>query len=109
MSSPPKVNYRAIAQLKSFEELLERRRRFGRVALGGAILWFGGFILLTCYAHSFMGTLIVPGLSVAYVLGLSQFVMVWAITAAYLHASTKTFEPLQEQVVAHELAMEPAA
>lgn len=94
-----RIDYAAVAKSPAFQELVARRRRFVTTALAFAVAWFGTFVLLTAYAHEFMQTIIVSGLSVAYVLGLSQFVLVWALTAAYLRTSTSTFEPLQAGVV----------
>jgi uncharacterized membrane protein (DUF485 family) len=95
-----RIDYASVVQSPAFQELVARRRRFVSTALTIAVAWFGTFVLLTAYAHGFMSTILVPGLSVAYVLGLSQFVLVWVLTAAYLRASTRTFEPLQARVVA---------
>lgn len=94
------VDYKVIAQSAGFQNLVARRRTFVTAALGLAAAWFGSFLLLTCFAHGFMQTVIIPGLTVAYVLGLSQFVLVWSITAAYLSSSKRVFDPLQAAVVA---------
>jgi uncharacterized membrane protein (DUF485 family) len=94
------IDYAAVAQSPAFQELRARRRRFVTTALAVAVAWFGTFVLLTAYAHGFMSSILAPGLSVAYVIGLSQFVLVWVLTTAYLRASTHTFEPLQARVVA---------
>lgn len=99
-AAPP---YAAIAASPQLVELAARRRRFVTVALLASSAWFGGFLLLTAYAHDFMSTMLAPGLSVAYVLGFSQFVLVWVVTAAYLRASTRVFAPLQARILA-ELA-----
>jgi uncharacterized membrane protein (DUF485 family) len=111
MSTPVegRIDYAAVAQSPEFQELVARRRRFVTTALAFAVAWFGTFVLLTAYAHEFMQTIIVSGLSVAYVLGLSQFVLVWALTAAYLRTSTSTFEPMQAGVVRAGRAPEAAA
>ena len=92
-------DWAAIAQRSDFQELVARRRRFVVSALSFAAIWFGGFLLMTSYAHGFMQQLIVPGLSVAYVLGFSQFVMVWLLTALYLRSAGGTFDELERGVV----------
>ncbi|MDI9978870.1 DUF485 domain-containing protein [Rhodococcus sp. IEGM 1307] len=93
--TPISSEVQAVAASQAFGELVRRRSVFVRNALIASAVWFGTFILLTAYAHSFMGTFIAPGLTVAYVLGLSQFGMVWIVTAAYLRTSTRTFAPLE--------------
>src|SRR6476620_6199614 len=89
----------AIAGSEAFQKLLLLRTRFVAVALTIAIAWFGSFVFLTAYAHDFMRIILVPGLSVAYVLGLSQFVLVWVLTAVYLRTSNSAFIPLQERAL----------
>lgn len=96
--TPPAVDYRAVAHSPGFKTLVARRRAFVTAALGLAVAWFGSFLLLTCYAHGFMQTVIAPGLTVAYVLGLSQFVLVWCLTGAYLRSSQRVFDPMQVAV-----------
>jgi uncharacterized membrane protein (DUF485 family) len=89
----------AIAGSEAFKSLLHLRTRFVMLALTAAIVWFGLFVLLTAYAHDFMSIILVPGLSVAYVLGFSQFLLVWVLTALYLRTSNRTFIPLQERAL----------
>lgn len=88
-----------VAASPYFTELSDRRARFVRRALAAATLWFGSFVVLTAYAHQFMGHFVAPGVTVAYVLGLSQFALVWIVTGAYLRASTRVFLPLEEQAL----------
>ncbi|WP_051182016.1 DUF485 domain-containing protein [Nocardia vinacea] len=88
-----------VAASPYFAELSARRSRFVRLTLTAASLWFGSFVVLTAYAHEFMGYFVAPGLTVAYVLGLSQFALVWIVTGAYLRASTRVFLPLEEQAL----------
>ena len=97
--APVDPDVQKVASSSYFAELTERRSRFVRLALAGAGLWFGAFLMLTAYAHDFMGYLVAPGVTVAYVLGLSQFVLVWIVTAAYLRASTRVFVPLEKEAL----------
>ncbi|MCW2736259.1 DUF485 domain-containing protein [Nocardioides sp.] len=99
-STTSEPDWAAIAQRSDFQQLVARRRRFVVSALSFAAIWFGGFLLMTSYAHGFMQQLIVPGLSVAYVLGFSQFVMIWVLTALYLRSAGGTFDELERGVVA---------
>jgi uncharacterized membrane protein (DUF485 family) len=90
----------AIAGSEAFKTLLRLRARFVSISLTIAVAWFGTFVLLTAYAHDFMSIILVPGLSMAYVLGLSQFMLVWVLTAVYLRTSNRTFIPLQNSALA---------
>lgn len=97
---PGRVDHAAVARSQEFRDLVQKRRRFVVVALGAAAAWFVSFALLAAFARGFMQHIITPGLSVAYVLGLSQFVLVWGVTAAYLRVSRLTLDPMQARVVA---------
>ncbi|KXX56685.1 MULTISPECIES: DUF485 domain-containing protein [Rhodococcus] len=99
LNAPIDPDIQKVASSTYFAELIERRSRFVRLALAGASLWFGAFLMLTAYAHDFMGHLVAPGVTVAYLLGLSQFALVWIVTAAYLRASTRVFVPLEKQAL----------
>ncbi len=98
--APVEPAVQTVASSDDFVQLEYRRTRFVRTALIVAGLWFGTFLLLTAYAHDFMAHALVPGLTVAYALGLSQFVLVWVVTAAYLRTSTRTFAPLEDRALA---------
>ena len=41
------------------------------------LVWYFGFIVLAGYAPDFMGESVYEGLTVGYVLALTQFVMTW--------------------------------
>jgi uncharacterized membrane protein (DUF485 family) len=102
MSTPhttSEPDWAAIARRRDFQELVVRRRRFVVSALSFAVVWFGGFLLMTSYAHGFMQQVILPGLTVAYVLGFSQFLLVWVLTAMYLRSAGGTFDELERNVV----------
>ncbi|GGL13949.1 DUF485 domain-containing protein [Nocardia jinanensis] len=97
--APVDPDFQQVAASPDFAELVDRRTGFVRVALAGSILWFGAFVILTAYAHNFMGQFVARGVTVAYALGLSQFVLVWVVTAAYLRASTRVFVPLENRAL----------
>ncbi|MGC5615406.1 DUF485 domain-containing protein [Georgenia sp. Z1491] len=95
-----------VARSEPFRELVRRRSRFVRAALTFSIAWFGGFLLLIAFAPDLMATILVPGLSLAYLLGFSQFALVWVVTWLYIRMSDRVFVPLQERalLVAEEVA-----
>lgn len=95
----PGQDWETVARSDAFGELVRRRRRFVVPVTIFATIWWGTFLLLVGYAHDFMGESIYEEFTVAYALGLSQFLMVWLIVWAYLRAADTTFRPLEEQVV----------
>ena len=63
------------------------------------LTWYFGFIILAGYAPDFMGSeFIVDGLTVGYVLALSQFVMTWVLGWMYVRRADRVFDPLAERV-----------
>ena len=66
--------------------------------------WYFGFIILAGYAPDFMGEeFLVDGLTIGYVLALSQFIMTWGLAAWYLRKSDRVFDPLAKTAAARAL------
>jgi uncharacterized membrane protein (DUF485 family) len=80
-----------------FRELIARRKRFVLPATVFFLAWYFGFIILAGYAPDFMGESVYEGLTVGYVLALSQFVMVWGLGWLYLRKADREFDPLAER------------
>jgi uncharacterized membrane protein (DUF485 family) len=91
------IDWERAARSPELEALVARRRRFVITATVVALVWTFGFVLLTSYAQEFMATFIVDGLTVAYVLGLSVFVMAWTLIWLYLRKSREEFEPMERR------------
>ncbi|HLM32364.1 MAG TPA: DUF485 domain-containing protein, partial [Solirubrobacterales bacterium] len=77
-----------------FRELVRKRRRFVVPATIFFLAWYVAFILLAGYAPRFMGQSIYQGLTVGYVLALTQFPMVWILGGLYLRRADRDFDPL---------------
>jgi uncharacterized membrane protein (DUF485 family) len=92
------IDWRAIERSPEFRELVTRRRRFVVPATIFFLTWYFGFVFLCGYAPDFMGESVYEGLTVGYCLALSQFVMVWGLTALYLRKSDREFDPLAARV-----------
>lgn len=60
---------------------------------------FLAFLILSAYAHDFMGKSIYQGLTVAYLLALVEIAIVWLVTAIYIRAARATFDPLAEEAI----------
>ena len=94
----PEIDWQAAAGSPEFQQLVRKKRSF---VIPGTIFflsWYFGFIVLAGYAPDFMGReFLTDGLTVGYVLALSQFVMTWVLGAWYLRKSDREFDPLAER------------
>ena len=89
------IDWQAVERSPEFRELVRRKKAFVLPATVFFLAWYFGFIILAGYAPGFMGEeFLTDGLTVGYVLALSQFVMTWGLGWLYLHKADKTFDPL---------------
>jgi uncharacterized membrane protein (DUF485 family) len=91
----PEIDWVAAERSPEFRELIRKKRAFVVPATIFFLVWYFGFIILAGYAPDFMGReFITDGLTVGYVLALSQFVMTWVLGAMYLRRADRDFDPL---------------
>ena len=103
------VDWRAVEALPEFQELQAKRRRFVVPATIFFLGWYVGFVLLAGYAEDFMGReFLADGLTVGYMLALTQFLMVWGLGWAYLRYCDRVLDPLRERVLARALDTVPS-
>ena len=95
-----RIDWEAIEETPEFRELVRKRRSFVVPATIFFLAWYMGFILLAAYAQDFMAERIYQGLTVGYVLALTQFVMVLGLGIAYLRRSDRVYDPLAEKAIA---------
>ena len=88
------VDWIAAERSPEFRELIARRRRFVLPATIFFFAWYFGFIILAGYAEDFMGSSVYQGMTVGYLLALTQFVMTWVLGWLYLKKADKEFDPL---------------
>jgi uncharacterized membrane protein (DUF485 family) len=100
----PEIDWVAAERSEEFQELVRQRRRFVLPATVFFLAWYFGFIVLAGYAPDFMGESVYEGLTVGYVLALTQFVMVWVLGWLYLRKADRDFDPLAER--AAQVALE---
>jgi uncharacterized membrane protein (DUF485 family) len=100
----PEIDWVAAERSEEFQRLVKRRRSFVLPATAFFLTWYFGFVILAGYAPDFMGESVYEGLTVGYVLALSQFVMVWVLGWLYLRKADREFDPLAER--AAEVALE---
>jgi uncharacterized membrane protein (DUF485 family) len=102
-----KIDWEAIEREPEFQELVRARRSF---VIPGTIFffsWYMGSIVLTALAPDFMGERVYQGLTVGYVLALTQFVMVLVLGIMYLRKSENEFDPLAEKAIARYVEEHP--
>jgi uncharacterized membrane protein (DUF485 family) len=99
----PDVDWSAIEREPEFQELVRRRRAFVLPATAFFLSWYMGFIVLTALAPDFMGERIYQGLTVGYVLALTQFLMVLVLGIWYLRKADREFDPLAQRVIARHV------
>jgi uncharacterized membrane protein (DUF485 family) len=63
------------------------------------LTWYMGFIVLTALAPDFMGERVYQGLTVGYVLALTQFLMVLVLGIWYLRKADREFDPLAQRLI----------
>jgi uncharacterized membrane protein (DUF485 family) len=94
----PEIDWKAVERSPEFQELVKRKRAFVIPATIFFLAWYFGFIILAGYAPDFMGEeFLADGLTVGYVLALSQFVMTWVLGWLYLRKADREFDPLAER------------
>lgn len=98
-TSPEGIDWQAIEASSEFQELVRRRRSFVLPATIFFLAWYMGFILLAAYAQDFMSERIHQGLTVAYCLALTQFLMVLVLGLMYLRRADKIYDPLAAKAV----------
>src|SRR5919106_468379 len=88
------IDWVAAERSPEFRELIKKRRAFVLPATIFFLAWYFGFIILAGYSEDFMGESVYEGLTVGYVLALSQFFMVWGLSWLYLRKADREFDPL---------------
>ena len=100
----PEIDWIAAERSPEFRELIKKRRSFVLPATIFFLSWYFGFIILAGYAEDFMGEYVYEGVTVGYLLALSQFIMVWTLGWLYLRKADRDFDPLARK--AAETAVE---
>jgi uncharacterized membrane protein (DUF485 family) len=95
------IDWLAAERSPEFRELVKRKKAFVLPATIFFLAWYFGFIILAGYAPDFMGReVLIDGVTIGYVLALTQFVMTWVLGAMYLRRASRDFDPLAERAAA---------
>jgi uncharacterized membrane protein (DUF485 family) len=92
------VDWEAVERWPEFQELVRRKRSFVVPATIFFLTYYMSFILLAGYAQDFMASSVYQGLTVGYVLALTQFAMVLVLGLWYLRKADREFDPLAARV-----------
>ena len=104
----PDIDWVAVERSSEFRELIKRKKAFVIPATLFFLAWYFGFIILAGYAPDFMGReFLADGITVGYVLALSQFIMTWVLGWMYLRRADREFDPLAAK--AREAALRAGA
>lgn len=103
------IEWEAIEREPEFQELVRARRSFVVPGTIFFLSWYMGFVVLTAVAPGFMGERVHQGLTVGYVLALSQFLMVAVLGIWYLRKAENEFDPLAERAIARYAEDHPGA
>jgi uncharacterized membrane protein (DUF485 family) len=96
-AAPEPRDWESIANTDDFKTLVRERGRFTATLGALAMGWFALFILLSAYAESFMAEEVADGLPVAFLFGLSQMLVLWAVVWTYNKRSNTRFMALQQR------------
>lgn len=92
------IDWIAAERSSEFRELVKRKKAFVLPATIFFLSWYFGFIILAGYAPDFMGEeILIDGVTVGYLLALTQFVMTWVLGALYIRRADRDFDPLAER------------
>ncbi|NMH99868.1 DUF485 domain-containing protein [Pseudonocardia acidicola] len=93
-------DWRAVHASVPFQELVTRRGSFVRAAATAVLGWFAVFLLVVGAAPDLAGQVVVAGMTVGFLLGLSQFLLAWFLTWRYLRLSATVFSGLEAAALA---------
>lgn len=88
------IDWVAAERSPEFQQLVKKRRAFVYPATAFFLAWYFGFVILAGYAPDFMGERVIEGVTVGYLLALSQFIMTWVLAGLYLRRADRVFDPL---------------
>jgi uncharacterized membrane protein (DUF485 family) len=92
------VDWARIERSPEFRELTSRRHRFIARA---SVVTFAAFLIylgLATFATGFMGTTVLGGVPIAWLAAMSQVLLTWVVTWAYLRKADREFAPLEQRV-----------
>ena len=100
--TPSEARYIEVQKSPEFQELRKRFRGWVIPVTVASLAWYFLYVFLAAYATDFMGTKLFGNINVGLVLGLSQFLTTFAVTAAYIRYADRTLDPMSSRI-RHEM------
>ena len=97
--SPDTPDWAAIERTPEFQALVRAKRAFIVPATVGFIVYYFALPALVGYWPELMSTTVAGRINLAYLFALSQFVMAWALMAAYVRRARR-FDRMAETLIA---------
>ena len=91
-------DWETIQQSAEFTQLRRRLRGFVFPMTVAFLLWYLLYVLLSDYAHGFMGTKVVGNINIGLIFGLLQFVSTFVITSLYVRHANRHLDPVAEKI-----------
>jgi len=91
-------DWETIQQSAEFTQLRRRLRGFAFPMTVGFLLWYLLYVLLSDYAHDFMGTKVFGNINIGLLFGLLQFVSTFVITSLYVRHANRKLDPVSEKI-----------
>jgi uncharacterized membrane protein (DUF485 family) len=92
------IDWMRIERSEEFRELTTRRNRFIAGASAVTFAAFGVYLALAVFAHGLMGTTVLGGVPLAWLLAMTQVLLTWAVTRTYLRKADRDFAPLERRI-----------
>jgi uncharacterized membrane protein (DUF485 family) len=92
------VDWARIERSPEFRALTSRRHRFIAIASAVTFASFVVYLGLATFATDFMGTTVLGGVPIAWLAAMSQVLVTWVVTWAYLRQADRVFAPLERRV-----------
>jgi uncharacterized membrane protein (DUF485 family) len=94
------IDWLAVERSSEFKELVRERRRFLTPATIVLLVCSIGYLLLAAFVPGVMGWQITDGLPFAWIAAITQVLLTWILTWAYLRKADRDLEPLEERAAA---------
>lgn len=100
-SDTPETDYQRVQRSAEFQALRRRFRNFVFPMTALFLIWYFVYVLLSTYAHDFMGTRVWGNITVGLLFGLGQFVSTFAITMIYARWANNRQDQVAERLRRH--------
>ena len=91
------IDWQAIEGSPEFRELVEARRKFVLPASIFFLAFFSVWLLLASLAPGLMATQLWGGMTLGFLLAVSQVLMTFVVTILYLRQADRVLEPLERR------------